>query len=240
MNKKLLIVLLVLLGLIAGVCIYKIVTIQSGYNEGKSIYQEIKEDSTPSKKSDLDNLNWKKLQKKYPHIVGWIKQKGSVIDYPIVQGTDNDFYLTHAANDEWSVYGAPFVHYDIKEPFKTNLTIIYGHNMNDGSMFASLYNYILDNTYIKKHKEFILYTPEQVYKAKVVGYGEIDASVSAYYNYLTTDSKKYSKKISSYLIDGVNIEKSDKLIMLSTCTPYGYDGSPIRVVVWCKLSEVEE
>ena len=76
------------------------------------------------------------------HVVGWIRIAGlEVIDYPIVQGSDDTYYLRHTWDDRVSRYGAIFMEWENQPDFNDLHTILYGHSMNDGSMFGSLKQY---------------------------------------------------------------------------------------------------
>lgn len=101
-------------------------------------------------------VNFTELLKKNPDTVGWIKVDGTKVNYPIVQAEDNDYYLSHAFNKRSNAGGWVFADYrvDFKD-FGRN-TIIYGHNMNNKTMFGSIPNMLYsgylnnsNNYYIK-------------------------------------------------------------------------------------------
>ena len=81
------------------------------------------------------------LQQVNSDVIGWIAIPGTEISYPLVQGTDNDYYLTHTWNQNSSAVGAIFMDCRCSADFSGFNTIVYGHRMNNGSMFAALKHY---------------------------------------------------------------------------------------------------
>lgn len=79
------------------------------------------------------------------NIIAWIYQPSTNINYPIVQGEDNNFYLKHGYDGSWQYAGSIFVDASNKKPFEDFNTIIYGHRMNNGLMFYPLGNYFGDS-----------------------------------------------------------------------------------------------
>ncbi len=101
-------------------------------------------------------------------VKGWIRLKGEKnsqdeISYPVVQGQDNEYYLHYLVNKTWNANGSIFVDYRVKSLKSSKNSIIYGHNMNNGSMFGKLKNF-LDEEYYKKHKYFDVYIEEKHYR----------------------------------------------------------------------------
>lgn len=87
------------------------------------------------------------LQEKYPQAVGWLSSAGTNIDYPVMQASDNDYFLRRLPSGEWNMSGSLFLDYQCAPDFSDDLSVIYGHNMDDGSMFASLENYAMQAWY---------------------------------------------------------------------------------------------
>lgn len=187
-------------------------------------------------KISIPNLDWNNLLKDYPTMKGWIQQENTTINYPIVQGIDNDYYLYYTINGEYCSYGTPFIDYRIERPFEQNLTIIYGHNMHDGSIFGSLTEYLSDETYYDSHKYMILYVPEKVYVVEIIGYAEVYGLDEIVYNPYMNNSTNYFNLLKQHMKSD-SILSDDKLILLSTCTELGARYTDNRVVVWGKLLE---
>jgi sortase B len=89
-------------------------------------------------------------------LVGWIRIADSAIDYPVVQGSDNAYYLANNFFREKSKSGCLFLDTRAVSDFSSKNNLIYGHNMKDGSMLGSLLSY-LDKPYLDKHSEIVLY-----------------------------------------------------------------------------------
>jgi len=85
-----------------------------------------------------NNVNFPSLEKINSHCVGWITIPNTNINYPIVKNDDNEYYLNHNFEKSENKGGAIFMDYRLKEDFSNFNTILYGHNMKDGSMFADV------------------------------------------------------------------------------------------------------
>lgn len=81
------------------------------------------------------------LKAKYPDMVGWIKIEGTDIDFPVVQGKDNDFYLNHTYKGEYHPFGEVFMDKDDKPDYSDQNTVLYGHNVRSGHVFHDLEQY---------------------------------------------------------------------------------------------------
>jgi len=92
-----------------------------------------------------------------PDFVGWISIAGTSVSYPVVQGRDNEQYLGTTFRGEQNPAGAIFMDYRITQTFDAPVTILHGHNMRDGSMFASLAKY-LDPAFLSDHPEITVVT----------------------------------------------------------------------------------
>lgn len=185
------------------------------------------------------NVNFEELLKKNPDTVGWIKVNGTKVNYPIVQTGDNDYYLSHAFNKRNNAGGWIFADYRVNfKEFGKN-TIIYGHNMNNKTMFGSiptmLYNSYLnnsDNHYIK------ISTPTTNTVWRVFSIYTIEPEV--YYlktNFKTEPYERFISIIKERSIHnfGVDVTTDDKILTLSTCDNTGTK----RVAVHAKMINIE-
>ena len=84
-------------------------------------------------------VDFEALKKINPEIIAWIRIPDTKIDYPVVQGTDNEYYLKHTFKKTEHVAGSIFLDKDNSPDFSNRKTILYGHNMKDGSIFQGLY-----------------------------------------------------------------------------------------------------
>ena len=107
-------------------------------------------------KQNLLEVNFTELIQKNPDTVGWVQLPGTNINYPVVQTTDNSFYLSHSYNKESNNAGWVFMDYrNNKEEFDNN-TIIYAHSRNDTTMFGSLKN-VLTTAWLENKENHLVY-----------------------------------------------------------------------------------
>lgn len=172
---------------------------------------------------------------------GWIRIDGLGIEYPVVQGDDNDYYLQRDVYGEWTTYGVPFFDYrmDNFETLHKN-TVIYGHNMRyDDLIFGMLEDYRTPEGY-KKAPVIECNTIYGDYTWLVYGVfitnsdPDDDNGYCLPYNFIDVDNRKFADYITE--IDkrklystGVDINENDKILTLSTCC-YDFDGARLVVV----------
>lgn len=182
---------------------------------------------------------YKALYNKNNNLIGWLKIDDTIIDYPVMQTKDNEYYLDHNLNQEYDKNGSLFLDKDcdILKP-STNF-IIYGHHMKSGKMFGSLKEYKSEK-YYQKHKyiQFDTIYEKGIYEVMYVFHSKIyyeDEIVFKYYQFIDALSEQefYSnmeemKKMSIY-DTGVQAEYGDQLLTLSTCD-YGEDDARFVIV----------
>ena len=175
----------------------------------------------PKENLEAFSVDFTKLQKINADIVGWIIVEDTSISYPIVQGKDNDYYLTHTFEKKQNYAGSIFMDYTASSDFSDMNTFIYGHNVYHGTMFAELSNY-MDQDFFNKHPNIFLYTPDGNYKLQVFS-AYIDGSSSSSYRMGYTSESDYLNylnevKAKSKYDSGVSVQASDKTITLYTCS----------------------
>ena len=154
-------------------------------------------------------------------IVGWIEFENIDINYPVVQTGDNDYYLTHTVKNTRNSVGAIFVEYTNNADFQDDNTIIYGHNMKNGSMFGLLKKY-KDPSYYQANQFFWIYTPQGDYMYQIFSCHEAEPESETYTNGFGSKESYASylqtiKDLSLY-DTGVAVTSDDKIVSLSTCT----------------------
>ena len=175
-------------------------------------------------------------------LVGWITVPGTRIDYPVMQTKDNpNFYLKHAFDKSYSSYGVPYMQENCDVGISDNL-VLYGHHMNNGSMFSDLCKYESEDFY-REHKTIRFDTLdsfgeyEVIAAFKTVAYSEEDFK---YYHFVNAESAEafdgYIARCKALALynTGVTAEYGDQLITLSTCE---YSRTNGRMVVVAKLLE---
>ena len=191
-------------------------------------------------KMNLLEVDFNELLKKNPDTVGWIEVKGTNINYPIVQTTDNSYYLTHAFDGSKNEAGWVFMDYR-NDPVNFNQnTILYAHSRLTGSMFGSLKNILNSSWYSNKENHIIrLSTPTEntmwqvfsVYTIPKESYYITPSfnSAEAYGEFLNTMKSRSEVDFSA------EVNTNDKILTLSTCK----DNFGNRVVMHAKLIKRE-
>ena len=172
-------------------------------------------------------------------ITAWLYCPDTVIDYPICHGDDNSYYLTHLADGTYNRNGCLFVDCKNSRGFSDDNTIIYGHHMASGKMFASLIKY-KDQSYYEEHPIMYLTTEEGTYKIELFSGYVTEIGSSAYtMNFGTAKERaEWLKEISNksdFMANAMTISSKDRIITLSTCA---YDFQNARYVVHGKISAV--
>lgn len=204
------------------------------YNELQEVVQESKEESEEGKTIDFERL--KAINEE---VVAWIEIPDTDISYPVVQGSDNSYYLNHTFKKQYNYAGAIFVDANASKGFEDQNTFIYGHNVKHGTMFAELANF-KDATFFEEHPIIYLYTPEKTYHAEVISmYQTTDGSDT--YRSRFASEERYQEYIQYVTQQGIHSRESDtskNMITLSTCSyEAGGEASDLRYVVHAMLVE---
>ena len=167
------------------------------------------------------NINWIKMSEDNPDIYSWIYIPNTNVDYPVVQPGSNlsdSFYLDH--NIAGSIYSERKNAKDYSDP----VTVLYGHNMNNGSMFNSLHKFE-DSKFFKKNKYIYIYLPSRRLTYKIYSaYVYDDRHILNSFDFSNIKTlKKYFKYTAnpdslSKNTRKVNLKADSKIITLSTCT----------------------
>ena len=195
--------------------------------------EENKEREEPKETEKV--LKVKELRKENQDIVGWLEIENTNINYPVLQGKDNEYYMSHNYKKQKSKNGAIFLDKDYDWNIKSNNLLIYGHNLNNGTMFQELLKYEKESFY-KEHqiinfiteKEEANYEIISVIKTRV--YYKNEKNVFRYYFFINPKSEKEynefitnAKKESLYETNKT-ANYGDELITLSTCSYHVKDG----------------
>lgn len=208
--------------------------------ETNKITEEI-EETTQENIQETNNQNSErilkvqKLQEENSDIVGWLEIEGTSINYPVLQGTDNEYYMTHNYKKQKSKNGSIFLTKDYDWSIPSSNLLMYGHNLNNGTMFQELLKYAKEEFY-KEHpiirfttnKEDAEYEIISVFKSRV--YYKTEKNVFRYYFFVNAKTEaeynefvQNAKKASLYDIDKT-AKFGDQLITLSTCSYHVEDG----------------
>lgn len=190
----------------------------------------------------LPTVDFDVLRETGPDIIGWLTLPDTAINYPVTQTDDNEYYLHHLYDGTYNKTGCLFADYENQEDFSDRNTIIYGHNMRDGSMFAVLNEYD-EQSYYDGHPQMYLVTPGggyvvEIFTAFVAKPSESGSDTSPW-RLSFKDDGAYTTWLSemagrSVIETDVTVTSSDKVLTLSTCTP----GGASRFIVMGKLAAV--
>ncbi len=230
-NNLLTNVILVVAFAVFCVSAFQLIKIGKGYHDGRSEYEKIRELAIKEDKKEGPGfqVNFDELLALNPDTIAWLRfdPEPSVINYPVVQGKDNEEYLhkTFSANE--NTLGTIFLNVDNNANFLDENSLLYGHYMNDGSMFRHLEDY-KDKAFWEANPYFYIYTPdgqEMVYHIYSVG-EVLDTSETYLTDFPTNDDyQKFldmTKEVAMY-DTGIEVTTADTIVTLSTCTSANND-----------------
>ncbi|MEA4853251.1 MAG: class B sortase [Christensenella sp.] len=189
-----------------------------------SVAPEPKETPVPSATQEaVRQIDFATLLQKNSEIVAWIEIPGTKIDYAVVQGKDNVFYLDHDALLAENVEGAIFVDAANSPGFADRNTVLYGHRMNNGDMFAGLHDFE-DAAFFDQNRVLYLYLPDgtrteyEIFAAYETGdeyiLGQWDfADDNTWSAYL----EQIGKEDANANVRNADVSTNDKILTLSTC-----------------------
>lgn len=240
-EKKIDISKIFLLIFIFGIIIstYEIIDWLNNNKRNSEIINDIKEavevEIIEDEESNKYNVDFEKLKDTNSDTVGWLKVEGTSVEYPVVQGNNNSFYLNHSFTKEYNAAGWIFADYTNNFNKMDRNTVIYGHNRRDGSMFYTLKDVLKKEWYKDETKRkiiFITESGENIYETFSVYQTEAETY------YLTTkfssdaEYKKFLNTIKKRSIEDFNVEvnENDEILTLSTCA----NNNKYRVVLHAK------
>ena len=187
----------------------------------------------------LEDMNLDALREVNPDVVGWILIPDTAVNYPLMQGTDNDYYLKNTWDGKRYAVGSIFLEH-LNSPDLTDFnTIIYGHNMNNGSMFAGLREY-RHQDYWEAHPYVYIRSDQGVYRYEIFSSYLARVDGSAYGIRFSGEEEKtrFLDQIrgDSAIETGVDPDTTDRILTLSTCSGRGYT---TRWVVHARLKMVQ-
>lgn len=238
----------------AGVFVFaaiKLISIFAVYDSGDDLNESIAalngetkfvEETNPDGQTlalPLKEINFDALRAINSDVKAWIQGPDTMIDNPIVQGYDNDEYLNRQFDNSQHEFGCLFMDYQNADDFSDDVTMIYGHHMKNGSMFASIVEY-KSQEYYENHKYLILYTPTETYLLEPYAGATIDGENTFPLTY--GDKEKYQNFLDdiqsrSDFKSGINITTDSKTVILYTCT-YDYDSA--RYILCCRSTPLSE
>jgi len=189
-------------------------------------------------------IDFDTLTAQYPDIYAWIRIPGTNVDYPIVQHeSDNSYYLNHTIDGKKRIEGSIYTENYNDKNFEDPNTVIYGHNMKNGSMFKTLHRY-KDKQFLMENSELFIYQKDRVLRYKIFAAYIYDSrhlmlsfdfdDVNIFREYLNNVLTK--KDMSSNINTSVDVTAEDKIITLSTCN----NNAKQRYLVQAVLLSIDE
>ena len=216
----------------------------ANYMQDNENTEEQEEEEKPQEKTEK-MLKLEELHNENEDIVAWIEIPNTNVNYPILQGKDNSYYLNHNYKKQYSASGSIFLDKDVDMELPSSNFLMYGHRNKRGTMFEDLYKY-KEESFYNEHKtinfttlkEDVEYEILAVFKSRV--YYVDEKNVFRYYFFTNAENEEEyadyvsnAKKVSLY-DTGVNAEYGEQLITLSTCEYSQEDG---RFVVVAKKKQ---
>ena len=162
------------------------------------------------------------MKKVNEDVIGWIYVEALGLSYPVVKGDDNSYYLHRTYEKTYNFAGTIFIDYENSPDWNDCNTIVYGHNMKNGTMFGQLKKYVQEDAYAKSHYFWIL-TPEKNYRYEIFS-AYTTAVNSNTYTLFKGPGKEFDeyvkdmKKNSEIKTEDVELDMRDHIVTLSTCT----------------------
>ena len=229
--------------------------IYTEYKKGTDEYNQIEEMAVTERDADSAEVAGPNAQLKPPievdfdklksvneDVVGWIYVDALPdISYPIVKGKDNQTYLHQTYEKNYNFAGTIFVDYENSGDFSDCNTLVYGHNMKNGSMFGHLKKFREDDRLYKKDKYFWILTPERNYRYEIISAYTTGVNSDTYtlFKGPGEEFEKYLETIKGYSeiqTDDTDLTIKDKIVTLSTCT----GNESTRFVVQGKRVDAED
>lgn len=167
-------------------------------------------------------VDWAELKAINPDIIGWIYVDGeTTINYPVLKAEDNDYYLHRTFRKEQRYAGSIFMDYHNHSDFADPDTIIYGHNMRNGSMFGML-KFLYDQEAYDRNPYFWILTPDGNYRYHIFAIfrTKVDSAVYTLFSQNGPDFLGWEQNLqkASGVSNSVPLTEQDKTVILSTCT----------------------
>ena len=219
------------------------------YRDSENAYQNLAQNTEgqteetivtdQGERHNFTKANFEALAEINPDVVGWLSLEDTVINYPIVQGSDNEYYLHHLFTKDYNNTGCIFMDVDNAKDFSDLNTVLYAHHMRNGSMFAELEGY-RDQEYYDTHRELVLQTPSGNYLVEPFA-GLLTDGYSDYIQIGFQDGDSFLSYVNqmrsqSTFQSDVTITAEDRILTMSTCR---YDVDNGRYAVFAKLTKLD-
>lgn len=225
---------------------YNLITIYLQYKEGRDQYSDMADrvvtertpdaslqqgGGTPASSGETSaetieppmDIDFTSLKSTNDDVIGWIYVEAfEGMSYPVTRGIDNEFYLHRNIQKEYLYAGTVFADKLNSDTLDDCYTILYGHNMKDGSMFGKLSEFITEPQTLSKSRYFWVFTPQASCRYQIISVYNAAVDSDTYTNYKGPgqEYESFLSRVQGYsevYIDPVELNIKDKLMCLSTC-----------------------
>ena len=239
--KKLLILVFAIIFVYSG---WRVYVYQREAEKSMEIYSQLEayaHVSTDEKgETELPQVDFAALGDVNEDIVAWLYGEGTVLNYPVVKGEDNSYYLSHLFDGSDNASGCLFLDSRNSSDFSDDNTIIYGHNMKNGTMFAFINQY-QEQSYYDQHPSMFLLTPNGNFEVHLFAGFLEDVNGNAWQRAFQNENEKIkwleeARNASTFVSDTIP-SKEDKIVTFSTCSNASED---VRYVLMGVLKDVSK
>ena len=231
--KKIRLLLMVICVAVFCYSAYQLLTIYFNYKKIDETYEEIAEEYTAVEEEGEDYLqiDWNSLLSRNSDVKAWITIDNTHIDYPVLQGETNDTYIHSDIDKQELTAGSIFIASENQNPFIDINTVIYGHNMKNGSMFHDIKSYT-EQEFADAHPYIYIYLPDGTVSQYKVVSAHIISDTSTLYNTNIVDIQGFYQDMMKGNDISVDFDQSSQMpvITLSTCTSGGGENGKRNVV----------
>ncbi len=248
-KKRIIKIINIVLVAVFVIAAFNVGRIYYNYNKADNTYKQIQNEYiSPAEQPTLPEqtkapepsitVDFNALSQRNKDVVGWLYCPDTVISYPVVMGKDNDEYLHRDLDGKYLASGTLFADYRNGALSEGANYIIYGHNMKNGTMLASLAKY-KKQEYFSQHPQMYYLTPEGNYRLELFAGLVVKRDDKIYMP--NDNEEEFFKLINEYkakstFSSNVQLEQTDTVITLSTCS-YEFDNA--RYIVLGKLLPIE-
>ena len=175
-----------------------------------------------------------RLQADYPNALGWVTVPGTGVDYPFTQAKDNKYYLRRALDGTYLYAGVPFLDYRCEPDFSSSNTVIYGHNLRNGTMFGSLEKF-RQKAFFEENREIYVFLPHETLRAEIFACLVISPQKGEYLYHSVLNGDFVGKiRADARQFRDLPARENERFVTLSTC---GYEFSGARIVIVGRIVE---
>lgn len=178
-------------------------------------------EKTEEEKVPVISMDFTPLKKINNEVVGWIRAEGTNIDYPIVRTDNNDYYLNHLYDRTVNDHGAIFMDFRCMGDLSDPNTVIYGHHMGNGTMFATLREYRYQDFY-DANPTMEIFTPEGDYVLELIC-GTIEDGNNEFVSFDFRSDEELLQYVDRFrakstFTSDVELQPGDRIVSLCTCS----------------------